>query len=105
LTFIVSDSLSGVVTQASVLGKLPDIDLRIDGNSIPISFDEFDRNISSKTIRIRCSIDISYKADLIESNHIDLITRSGRKYSLKDMRVSVRDSNLRCEMLLVESDT
>jgi hypothetical protein len=88
-----------------VLGELPDIDLRIDGNSIPISFDEFDRNIPNKTIRVRCSVDIAYKADLIESNQIEIMTRSRKRYTLKDLRVSVRDSSLRCEMLLVESDT
>lgn len=105
MTFLVSDTLSGVVTQASVMGELPDLRLCIDGEDIPVTFDEFDRNMPNRTLRIRCMLDASLRGALIEANSIEVITKSGRKYSLRDLRVSVRDSSLRCEMLLAESDT
>ena len=105
MTFLVSEKLSGVVTQASIMGEIPDLRLCISGQDIPVIFDEFDRNIPSKTLRIRCALDTSLRVALLESNSIEVITKSGRKYSLRDLRVTVRDSSLRCEMLLAESDT
>jgi len=105
LTFLVSDKLSGVVTQASMMGEIPDLRLCIGGQDIPVTFDEFDRNIPNKTLRIRCTLDTSLRVALLEANSIEVITKSGRKYGLRDLRVTVRDSSLRCEMLLAESDT
>ena len=105
LTFLVSDALSGVVTQASVLGELPDLRVRIDGQDIPVTFDEFDRSIPNKTLRIRCILDTSLRSALLDSSKIEAVTKSGKKYSLKELRVTSRDSSLRCEMLLIESDT